>query len=73
MLNNAKLWIMIVFLPVFYTDRRIPLFIQSNKDIGSKNILKFGVSWKKSYLCLQFYEYGESKHCYLCVGKWHKL
>ena len=61
------------FLPVFYTDRRIPLFIQSNKDIGSKNILKFGVSWKKSYLCLQFHEYGERKHCYLCVGKWHKL
>ena len=47
--------------------------VASGKSYEMDNILKFGVSWKKSYLCLQFYEYGESKHCYLCVGKWHKL
>ena len=73
MLNSANLWIMIVFCLFSILIEGFHYSYQSNKDIGSKNILKFGVSWKKSYLCLQFYEYGESKHCYLCVGKWHKL
>ena len=28
---------------------------------------------KKSYLCMQFNEYGESKYCHLCVVKRHEL